>query len=240
MRNKWRVLAIGGGIAALFVVVGVEAATPSPSASPSANPAQVFVDKLASILHLSSSQTAADLKQAELATIDQMVKDGKITQAQGDALKQKIQNGTAPAFGLPGFGRMHGPGPNMQLMQSLRTAELNAAAKALKTDVSTLQSDLRSGKTPAQLEQAAGISDTALRDALKSAAKGVLDPAVKAGTITQAQEDALLNRISSGRLPLGGFGGPRGGGHGWFGPHPGGPGGGPGAPAPGTPQGYTE
>ena len=33
---------------------------------------------------------------------------------------------------------------------------------------------------------------------MKNAAKGVLDKAVKAGTITQAQEDAMLSRVGSG------------------------------------------
>ncbi len=60
-----RLIAGALGLAALgFGVVGVQAAT-SPSSN-GKNYAQVFVDKLAGILHLSSSQTQNDLKQAEL------------------------------------------------------------------------------------------------------------------------------------------------------------------------------
>ena len=69
-----------GLMALAFGVVGVQAAT-SPSTS-SKNYAQVFVDRLAGILGLPSSKVQTDLKQAELQTIDQMVKDGVITQAQ--------------------------------------------------------------------------------------------------------------------------------------------------------------
>ena len=86
---------------------------------------------------------------------------------------------------------------------------MNAVAGALGMSVSDLQTQLKSGKTLADLEQSKGVSDSAVRSAAHDAAKKVLDPALKAGTITQAQEDAILQRITSGP---GVFGpGPRGG-----------------------------
>jgi hypothetical protein len=42
------------------------------------------------------------------------------------------------------------------------------------------------------------VTDSAVRTAEHNAAKGVLDGAVKAGTITQAQADAILSRIGQG------------------------------------------
>jgi len=60
------------------------------------------------------------------------------------------------------------------------------------------QSALRSGKSLADLETQQKVSDSAVKAAMKSAAKGVLDKAVKAGTITQSQEDAILSRVGSG------------------------------------------
>jgi hypothetical protein len=81
---------------------------------------------------------------------------------------------------------------------SLRTAELNAVSGALGMSASDLQAQLRSGKTISDLEQQKGVSDTAVRTAAHDAAKQVLDPAVKNGTVTQTQEDAILQRISSG------------------------------------------
>ena len=83
-------------VAALVIGVVALAASPSPSPSPSENSGQIFVQKLAGILHLSQSQTSSDLKQAELQTIDQMVKDGQLTQAQADKIKQRIQSGQGP------------------------------------------------------------------------------------------------------------------------------------------------
>ena len=198
--------------------MAVQAATPPAG---NENPAQVFIDKLAGVLHLSTAKTQDDLKQAELQTIDQLLKDGRITQAEANAMKQRIQagQGLVPGFGF-GF-RHHDFGGRLDraTMQQLKTAELDAAAKALHLTASDLQSKLRGGQTLAQLEQAAGVSDASLRSAVKSAAKAVLDKAVKAGTITQAQEDAILQSVDNGRLRFGfGFG------HGFFGHHRFGPG----------------
>lgn len=195
--TKKRLIAGVIGVAALgFGIVGVQAAT-SPSPSTGKNYAQVFVDKLAGILHLSSSQTQDALKQAQLQTIDQMVKDGQITQAQADAIKARINAGQGlllPRFEHPGFHR------DRALFGQLKTAELNALAKSLSMSTSDLMTQLRSGKTITDLENAKGVSDSSVRAALKQAARGVLDPAVKAGTITQAQEDMILQGIDNGRF----------------------------------------
>jgi polyhydroxyalkanoate synthesis regulator phasin len=189
--NRWMAVPVGGLAALIIGVVAVNAATPSIGTG--SNYAQVFVDKLAAILHLSPTETQNHLKQAELQTIDQMVKDGTITQAQADALKSRVNSGTGFGFGLPfRHGGAHADGT---LFRDLRTAELNAVADALHMTPSDLQTQLRSGKTLSDLEQAAGVTDRAVRTAEHNAAKTVLDSAVKAGKITQAQEDAILAKI---------------------------------------------
>jgi len=200
--NRLIVLPVAGIAAVIIGVAAVEAA-PSPSASPttSKNYAQTFIDKLAGILHLTPAQTTDALKQAQLQTVDQMLKDGQITQQQADAMKARINagQGLGPIGGFGrrggGFGGFKGNGA---LMQSLTTAELNAAASALHMSAATLQSALRSGKSLADLETQQKVSDSAVKAAMKNAAKGVLDNAVKAGTITQAQADSILSRVGSG------------------------------------------
>jgi polyhydroxyalkanoate synthesis regulator phasin len=200
--NRLIVLPVAGLAAVIIGVAAVEAA-PSPSASPtpSKNYAQTFIDKLAGILHLTPTQTTDALKQAQLQTVDQMLKDGQITQQQADAMKARINAGQGLGP-VGGFGR-HGGGfggfrGNGTLMQSLTTAELNAAASALHMSTASLQSALRSGKSLTDLETQQKVSDSAVKAAMKNAAKGVLDNAVKAGTITQAQADALLSRVGTG------------------------------------------
>jgi polyhydroxyalkanoate synthesis regulator phasin len=194
--NRWIVLPAAALAAVIIGVAAVEAA-PSPSASPTAskNYAQVFVDKLAGILHLTPAQTQDALKQAQLQTVDQMLKDGKITQQQADAMKARINAGQGLGFG---FGRHEGFKGNHALMKDLKTAELNAAASALHMSTADLQSALRSGHTLTDLETQQKVSDSDVKAAMKNAAKGVLDKAVKAGTITQAQADAILARVGNG------------------------------------------
>jgi len=199
--NRWVVLPVAGLAAIIIGVVAVEAApSPSPSASTTKNYAQVFIDKLAGILHLTPTQTQDALKQAQLQTVDQMLKDGKITQAQADALKARINAGQGLGPIGPGF-RRGGFKATGTVMRDVMTAELNAVASALHMSTADLQSALRSGKSLSDLEAQQKVSDSAVQAAIKSAAKGVLDKAVKAGTITQAQEDTLLSRVGSG-LPF--------------------------------------
>jgi 3-hydroxyacyl-CoA dehydrogenase len=203
--NRWIALPVATLAAAVIGVAAVQAApSPSPSATAGKSYAQVFVEKLAAILHLSTTQTQDALKQAELQTVDQMLKDGKITQQQADALKARINAGQGlglwRSFDRPGFKA------DRALLNDLRTAELTAVASALHMSGSDLQSALRSGKTLSELETQQKVSDSAVKAAMKNAAKGVLDKAVKAGTITQAQEDAILSRVGTegfGRKPFG-------------------------------------
>jgi hypothetical protein len=121
--------------------------------------------------------------------LDAAVKAGKLKQSQEDAITAKLQqlvtamvNGThpaRPAFGLPGRPRLGGGG------------ELQVAAAYLGISVDTLRSDLRSGKTLAQEAQAQGKKVDGLVQALVADAKSKLDAAVKAGKLTQSQEDAI-------------------------------------------------
>src|SRR5438105_2015714 len=101
--KRWIALPAAGLAAIIIGIVAVEAApSPSPSTSGTKNYAQVFVDKLAAILHLNSTQTRDALKQAELQTVDQMLKDGRITQAQEDAMLSRVGSGLKFRFGPKG------------------------------------------------------------------------------------------------------------------------------------------
>jgi hypothetical protein len=164
--NRWMAFPLAGMAALAIGVVGVVAVeSPSPSpATGSSNYGQVFVDKLAGILRKSSSETQNDLKQAQLQTIDQMVKDGKITQAQANTLKDRINSSSGPGVGFP-FGHHADRVGDRSLFQNLRSAELDAVAGVLKMTPSDLQAQLRSGKSLSDLEQAKGVSDSAVKAA---------------------------------------------------------------------------
>jgi hypothetical protein len=74
---------------------------------------------------------------------------------------------------------------------------LQTAATFLGVSLSTLQSDLSSGKTLAQVAAAQGKQVADLVTALEAAPTARLDAAVKAGTITSAQESTILTNLTT-------------------------------------------
>jgi hypothetical protein len=196
--NRWIALPIAVG-AAVVVGIAAVAATPSPSSTAGKNYTDVFVDKLAAILKIDRAKTVDSLKQAQLQTIDQMKTDGKITADQANALKSKVQSGNGLGFGFS-FGHKHGDGGlgvDRTLMNGVRSAQIDAVAKALGTTTADLKTQLQSGKSLADLEAAKGVKDQDVRAAAQSAAKTVLDKAVTDKKITQDQENMILSRLAN-------------------------------------------
>jgi hypothetical protein len=74
---------------------------------------------------------------------------------------------------------------------------LQTAATFLGVSVSDLQSDLKSGKSLADVAKAQGKSVDDLVTALLAPAKKNLDQAVTDGKLTQAQETAILNKMTT-------------------------------------------
>jgi uncharacterized protein YidB (DUF937 family) len=208
--------AVGGvSLAAVAVVVTgaatgtpLLAASPSPSPSPSGstNYCSKFTGHVATNLGKSQSQVQKAISDALNQTIDDAVKNGDLTQNQANAIKSRIGSNTngaqcvggikaIPGLGRPGgFGRLPGGGG--------RFNELDEIARALGISTAQLQQDLQSGKTVQSLASAQGMDEAAFRSKLASVTKTDLDQQVKAGNLTQNQENAALQRIQSGPLPL--------------------------------------
>jgi ribosomal protein S20 len=152
----------------------------------------LFLDKLAAALNIQRSALDTAIKNAGTSTADTAVQQGTLTQAQADQLKARIQSGDLGAL----WGGRGGPrdGIGAQL-PDLRQAMLDAAAKTLNITSDELTTQLRSGQTIAQLAQAHNTTEQAVTNAALAAAKAQLDQAVKAGTVTQAQADAIYTRL---------------------------------------------
>lgn len=102
-------------------------------------------------------------------------------------------NGFGPGFGFgfgfpgrPGFGIRVGGGG------AVYADVLTPAADYLSVSLSTLQSDLKGGKTLAQEATAKNKTASGLVDAIVAAEKKVLDAQNAAGWLTDAQESAAL------------------------------------------------
>ena len=183
-------LAIGAAVAAGLItlgsiaggVVSVGAQTPSATPTASARPtADERLAKLAANLGISVDQLKAGMKKAELQRIDESLAAGRLTADQA-AAKARVEAGqSGPGLGGPGAaggdhgkrggpgGGQRGPGEEHGLGahggMGRDGGPMAAAATAIGIDAKTLMSEMRAGKSLAQVAQAPGKS----RDQLKAA-----------------------------------------------------------------------
>lgn len=169
------------------------AQTPPSGQSPAAPVGtlwNLFLDKLAAALNIQRSTLNSAITSAGNSTADAAVQQGRLTQAQADALKARIQAGHVGAL-FGGRGGFRGePG-----LMGIRQAMFDAAAKALNITPAELQTQLRSGQTLAQLAQAHNTPEQAVSSAILAAAKAQLDHAVSNGPLTQARADAIYAQL---------------------------------------------
>lgn len=198
------------GAVAVLALAGGGAAVAATQLSPTAE-SDAVVNDAAKQLGVSSSDLKNALTKALEDRLDAAVKDGRLTQAQADELKQRLESGDVPLLGGPAGGmHMHG------------FPHLGAAATYLGVSESDLQSQLEDGKTLADVAKAKGKTTDGLVGALVADEKKELDQAVSDGRLTQAQADDMLagakerfTAMVNGERPEGGSGG-----HGGFGGPP--------------------
>jgi polyhydroxyalkanoate synthesis regulator phasin len=199
--NKSTKRKVAAGAAAAVAIAGGGAAIGATQLGSPQQESQAVVNDAAKQLGIDPTKLSDALKTALEHRVDAAVAAGTITKDQGDRLKAQIDSGAFPlftpglqhrfgfGFGGPGFG-----GPGM-----FRGAgdELAAAADYLGLTPAQLRTELESGKSLADVAKAQNKSVDGLVQALYDARKKDLDAAVKAGKLTQAQEDAILADLKS-------------------------------------------
>jgi hypothetical protein len=204
MKATRRTQIVAGAVAAL-AVAGGGAAVAATQLSPKEE-SQAVVNDAAKQLGIEPSRLTAALKQALKNRVDAAVKDGRLTEAQGNELKARIEAGDLPLF--LGGPMHHGGGPHFGFHRGL-----DAAASYLGLTEDQLRTQLESGKTLAQVAQAQGKTVDGLVAAMVADAKKHLDEAVAAGRLTAEQRTQLLADIEehtralvNGTRPSGPFG----------------------------------
>ena len=89
---------IVAGVAALAVAVTGGAIAATKATSPKAE-SEAVVNDAAKQLGVQPNELSAALKKALSNRVDAAVKAGRITKAEGDAMKARINSGDAPLFG---------------------------------------------------------------------------------------------------------------------------------------------
>jgi len=201
-----RKLAIGAtGLAVLAGTGGAYAATQSGPATAKppdlATEQKAFLDDLAKRLNVTPDKLNEAIKGAASDRIDAAVAAGTLTKEQGDTAKRRLEN----AKGLPLLGLGRGPhvaGPIDRGM--LRPGfgfgpgkSLSAAATFLGLSESDLRTQLRDGKSLADVAKDKGKTTADLKAAMKSAITSELDQAVKDNRLTADQRRKILARIDA-------------------------------------------
>ena len=193
------------GAAALLSAAGAGAAVSASKDSSPSSESKAVIDDAAKQLGISSSKLSDALKKALNDRLDAAVAAGRITKAEGDALKQRIASSDFPLVGglHRGFGHFGFGG-------------LEAAAGYIGITEAQLRIELGGGKSLAQVATAHGKSVEGLVNTLFADAKSKLDDAVSAGRLTTSQETEMLNGLKdriTNKVNSTGMDGPR-----FFGP----------------------
>jgi predicted XRE-type DNA-binding protein len=170
----------GGGGAAIAASQG---SSPSPKS---------FFDAVAKHLGISSQKLEDATKAAAIDQVDAALAEGRITKAQADALKARIDSGEYPPFFGPFPGHFH-HGPGLPLFGE----KLSAAADYLGLTEAQLEDKLANGQSLADVAKAQEKSVDGLEQAILDAAQKKVDQLVEDGELTQAQADEMLSRLKS-------------------------------------------
>jgi len=172
---------------AAVAVLGITAASATAADSPS------LADDVAARLGIAPDKLRQAFRDAIAARIDAAVKAGKLTPEQGAKLKERLSNANGLGLRLRGRLAMKHPG----LVRGIhRVHRLGPVTKYLDITPQELRSELRAGKSLAQIATAHGKTVDGLVDAIVAPAKAGLDKAVETGHLTRQRADELLSRLT--------------------------------------------
>ena len=204
-------------VVALVGATAVAAAVASQRSSPQSGRDAVLADA-ARQLGVDPAALREALQQALQNRVDAAVADGRLTEEQGERLKQRIEKDRLPLF--PGSRRLDRHGRPF----GATVGKLGVAGEYLGLSREELLEELRDGKTPAELARERGKSVDGLVEALRRAVEERLDDAVEEGKLTDERRRAILERVErrlealvNGERPRW-WRGPRRGGPGFRGP----------------------
>jgi polyhydroxyalkanoate synthesis regulator phasin len=221
-----RIQKLAVGLVVLVAVAGTGSAIAAAKLRSPQEESRAVVNDAARELGVSPERLTNALKTALKNRIDEAVADGRMTKAEGDRLKARIDESEVPLFG-PGFRHRGGPFGLERGFGFRHESKLEAAAKYLGLSESALREQLRAGKTLAEVARARDKSVDGLVDALVAEARERIEQRVRDGSLTREEADRCLADLEArvtdfvnGRLPRFGPRLHRPGGSGFFGGEP--------------------
>jgi polyhydroxyalkanoate synthesis regulator phasin len=217
-----KILLIGGGSALLLLSIlfgaffagpllasargGQTTAASTPSAT---NPyCQQYLQDLAQRLGVSVNTLQQDKLASAEVVLNQLVKDGKLTQNQANQITQRLKSHQA----CTGKGRgLWGRGVMMQSLKQYLPGVATQVAQGLHMNSNQLISQLQSGKSLSDIATAQNVSSTQLQSLVTNAIQSAVNKAVSDGNLTQQQATNIMqllqkNPAAFNRLLNGHFG----------------------------------
>jgi hypothetical protein len=185
---------------ALSLVVGAGGAIAASKGSPTRGDG--FLARVAGHLGISTQKLEDATKAAAIDQVNADLEAGRITKAQADELKARIEKGGVPLyFGGPHRFAPHRFGPHrfgdFGHVPFGAHGHLSAAADYLGLTVPQLFQKLANGQSLADVAKAQNRSLDGLKKAIVDGAKKDLDQAVKNGFLTEAQAKQALSALQS-------------------------------------------
>jgi len=182
-------------VATSAVALAVGAGGAVAASKGSTNRSDGFLARVAAHLGISTQKLQDATKAAAIDQVDADLEAGRITKAQADAMKARIEKGEVPLFfgGPHRFGDFGGHwapfgGPH---------GHLSAAADYLGLTVPQLMQKLANGQSLADVAKAQHKSVHGLKSAILAGAKKDFGQAVKDGMMTEAQAQHELRELES-------------------------------------------
>ena len=205
-----KLLFIGGGSALLLLAIlfGVFFAGPllasassksgqttsATSASTTTNPyCEQYLQDLANRLNVSVSTLQSDKLAAAEDVLAQLVKNGKLTQKEADAIQKRLESRQA----CTGKGGLFELAVIKNVLRQQLPGIASDVAQGLNLSVDQLKADLQAGQSLNQIAAAQKVSSAQLHTIVTHAIQDALNKAVSAGDITQAQETTFMQFLQN-------------------------------------------
>jgi Rad3-related DNA helicase len=150
-----------------------------------------FLNAVARHLGVTPQELEDATKAAAIDQVNAALEEGRITEAQANELKERIEAGDVPPFFGPGFFGFH-HGPPLGLFD-----KLSAAAEFLGLEEAELRERLHDGQSLADVAEAENKSVDGLKQAILADAKADLDAAVNDERLTREQANRLYERLQA-------------------------------------------
>ncbi len=162
----------------------------------------LFLKSLADELGIGQARLVAAGKAAAEDVIAQAVKDGRLSKEEAGRLRKRLADAESFPVDMSFLKGWHKEGHRMMGLGRYKNAAIDAAAKRRGMTREELTSQLRSGKSLAEVAAGKRVTKEQLGKAIADAVKPILDKAVADGKLSRERADAVLKRLRSGDLTL--------------------------------------